>query len=117
MAKFNLFKTKEEKRAYAIGRRHQYNKEHPVMNYAIETTRHSFNEDGTYFTKPYSSILPDDRYKTKKDALDALKRAEKREKYQVMRVEEARKAKNVNIYNSSDCSYDTYKIVKSRKRV
>ena len=112
----DLFKTKAEQKAYAKGRRDQYNKEHPLMRWGIETTTFHYNSDGSLSHKTKGRILPGSKFKTKREALTAFERAVNNERYQKERVLKASRSKNVNIYDSQDCQYDTYKIVKINER-
>ena len=61
----SLFKSKAERKAYAIGRKHQYDKEHPLIKYESVPiyTRYKANGtvDSTYSGRPYG-------YKNKRDA-------------------------------------------------
>ena len=115
MAFKDLFKTKKERRAYAIGRRHQYNKEHPLMNYAVEGVHHSFNEDGTRFGTPYGVL--GSRHKTASSAEKACREANERERYRKERVLKAVRDKKVNVHNSYDCTYTEYRVVKKKERL
>ena len=116
MAFKDLFKSKAERRAYARGRRDQYNKEHPKLRYAIETTTYQFEEDGSLLKKPYSRILPGGKFKTKKDAETALRAARDRESATKKHVLESVRKGKVNIYNSAYDQYDDYKLVKINER-
>lgn len=112
----SLFKTKAERKAYAIGRRHQYNKEHPKFKWGIETTTYNFNEDGSYYNKPWVTVHDRNKYKSKKQAEAALKRAIEDEKFDKERVLKAVKNKKVNIFDSADSSYNDYRLVKINER-
>ena len=116
MKKFNLFKTKAEKKAYAIGRKHQYDKEHPLMKYKVSSSVVYMNNqnkvDHRYDVKMGSSY-----HKTKKDALKALRKAVKGEEIQKQRVLKKAKAGTLNMRDSQDHSYYDFKIVKCNKRL
>ena len=114
MAKMGLFKTKEEKRAYAIGRRHQYNKEHPLTNYVVRATHYSLNEDGTLFGK---YTVDGSRHRTSKEATEMCRKSNETAKWQRERVLAAAKRKKVNVHSSEDSTYTTYEVVRDRKRV
>ena len=116
MAFKDLFKTKAERRAYAKGRRDQYNKEHPKLRYAIETTTYRFNENGTLANRPYGRVLPGGKFKTKKEAESALFRARKNESHTKRIVKEAVRKGKVNIYDSAYDQYDEYKLIKINER-
>ena len=116
MAFKDLFKTKAERKAYAKGRKDQYNKEHPKLRYAIETTTFRFNEDGTLANKPFGRVLPGCKYKTKKEATAALSRARKREAYTKKLVQESVRKGKVNINDSAYDQYDNYKLIKINER-
>ena len=111
----DLFKSKAEQKAYAQGRRDQYNKEHPKLKWGLESTRFYFNKDGTIFSKS-TSVLPSDKYTSRSAALEGLNKRNKEMKLQKQRVLEAVKRKNVNEFNSYDCSYTDYKLVKINER-
>lgn len=111
-----LFKTKAEQKAYAIGRRHQYNKEHPKLKWGVETTTYNFNEDGSHYVKPWVRVHDYHKYSSKKQAEAVLKRAIEDEENSKMRVLKAVKNKKVNIYDSADCSYNDYRLVKINER-
>lgn len=115
MAFKDLFKTKAERRAYAKGRRDQYNKEHPKLNWGVETTTFRFNSDGSLDSKS-SRVLPGSAFKTKNEAIGALERAIRNEQYQKKKVLSAARNKNVNIFNSDDCQYDSFRLVKINER-
>ena len=116
MAFKDLFKSKKERSAYAKGRRDQYNKEHPKLRYGIETTTFTFNADGTLFTKPYGSVLPGHKFKTKKEANAALARAKKNESVRKKAVKDAVRKGKVNVYDSYSSHYNEYKLVKINER-
>ena len=82
MAKFNLFKTSAEKRAYVIGRKHQYNKEHPLMKYKVSVDSVYMNNDNRVEHRMKDVEIYSSYHKTKKSAQTALNKAIKREKYQ-----------------------------------
>lgn len=65
-----MFKTKSEKRAFKMGMQAQFCKEHPRTDYHVVATHYYFNKDGSYQTKPYSTL----QYscKTKKEAMKAI---------------------------------------------
>ena len=109
------YKTKAERKAYAKGRKDQYNKEHPLYKWGVETTTFRFNKDGSLNSKS-SRVLPGFKFFTKKDALDALERAVRNEEFQQKRVSKAVKNKSVNIYDSDDCQFDKFKLVKISER-
>ena len=113
---FGLFKTKAERKAYAIGRRHQYDKEHPKLKWGVETTTYNFNEDGSHQNKPWVRVHDFDKYKSKKQAEAALKRAIENEKFDKARVMNDVKNKKVNIFDSADNSYNDYRLVKINER-
>lgn len=115
MKKFDLFKTKEEKRAYAIGRRHQYNKEHPLTNYVVRAKHYTFEKDGSMRGTPYTT--DGSRHRFAKEAQKECREANERARIHKERVLAAVKKKKVNTYNSQDCSYTTYEVVKERKRL
>ncbi len=117
MAFKDLFKTKAERKAYAKGRKDQYNKEHPKFNWGIETTTHKYNADGSLDGKPYGRVLPGGRFKTKKEARAALERAVKNEHYHKESVLKAARSGKVNIYDSNDSQFDTFKLVKINERM
>lgn len=116
MAFKDLFKSKAERRAYAKGRRDQYNKEHPKLRYAIETTTYRFDENGSIENKPYGRILPGFKYRTKKEAIASLNRAIKQEKHRKARVLKDVKRGKVDIYDSAHDQYDDFKLVKINER-
>lgn len=116
MAFKDLFKTKAEREAYAKGRRDQYNKEHPKLRYAIETTTYRYNEDGSLANKPYGRVLPGSKFKTKKEAQAALERAVKNEKHTKQVVQDAARKGKVNIYDSAFDQYDDYKLIRINER-
>lgn len=111
MAFKDLFKTKAERRAYAKGRKDQFNKEHPKLKWGVKTTTYYFNEDGSLFHKG-SSVHPGAKFRTKKEATSALKRVIKNEKYNKAKVKEAVRKKKVTRENS----YDDFKLVKINER-
>ena len=115
MAFKDLFKTKAERFAYAKGRRDQYNKEHPLTNYAVEAIHHSFNKDGTRYGEPYSVL--GSRHKTASEANKACKAANEREKYRKKRVLEAVRNKKVNVFSSNDSTYTEYRVIKKKERL
>ena len=116
MAFKDLFKTKAERRAYAKGRRDQYNKEHPKLKYAVASTNYHFKEDGSHLSKPYTSIPNHCKYATKREAQEALKRAISSEAQRKKRVLKAVSDKKVNVFDSYDCSYSDFKLVKINER-
>lgn len=111
----SLFKTKSEQRAYAKGRRDQYNKEHPMTNWVVKAIHHSFNEDGTPYGKPYA--VDGSRHKTLAAAKKAVKSANERERFRKERVLEAVRNKKVNIYSSHDSTYTEFRLEKEKKRL
>ena len=113
---FSLFKTKAEQKAYAIGRKHQYNKEHPKLRWGVETTTYNFNEDGSLYTKPWVRVHDTAKFKSKKKAEAYLNRCIADEKSSKNRVLKAVKNKMVNIYSSEDSSYNDYRLVKINER-
>lgn len=115
MAFKDLFKTKAERKAYAKGRKDQYNKEHPLYKWGVETTTFRFNKDGSLDSKS-SRVLPGSKFFTKKDAKGALERAIRNEEYHEKRILKAVKNKNVNIYDSDDCQYNKFRLVKISER-
>ncbi|MBQ3589829.1 MAG: hypothetical protein II980_05190 [Clostridia bacterium] len=115
MAFKDLFKTKAERKAYAKGRKDQYNKEHPKLKWGIQTTSYVFNKDGSLSYKDVD-VYSRNKFKTKKQALEALKHSRELEKYKKARILEAVKNKNVNIYSSHDSRYSDYKLVKINER-
>ena len=117
MAIFNLFKTKEEKRAYAIGRKHQYNKEHPLMKYKVSVDSVYMNNKNKVEYRMKDIKAGASYHKTKKSALAALTKAVKDEKFQKERVLKKAKAGTLNMFDSQDHSYYDYKIVKCNKRL
>ncbi|MBR2614976.1 MAG: hypothetical protein IKC71_05230 [Clostridia bacterium] len=117
MAKFNLFKTSAEKRAYVIGRKHQYNKEHPLMKYKVSVDSVYMNNDNRVEHRMKDVEIYSSYHKTKKSAQTALNKAIKREKYQKESVLRKAKAGTLNMFNSQDHSYYDFKIVKCNKRM
>ena len=115
MAFKDLFKTKAERRAYAVGRRHQYNKEHPLTRFAVEAVHYSFNKDGTRNGTPYSVL--GSRHKTASEAKQACKEANEKAKYRKERVLEAVRNKKVNVFSSQDSGYTEYRVVKKKERL
>ena len=117
MSKFSLFKSEAEKRAYAIGRKHQYNKEHPLMKYKVSVDSIYMNNDNKIEHRSKDIKLYSSYHKTKKSALEALKERKASEKNQKEYV--LRKAKNgtLNMNDSSDHSYYEFKIKKVNKRL
>ena len=111
----SLFKSKAEQRAYAKGRRDQYNKEHPLTNWVVKALHHSFNEDGTPYGKPYS--VDGSRHKSLSKAKEAVRAANEREKFRKERVLEAVRKKKVNVYNSYDSTYTEFVLKKEKKRL
>lgn len=105
------YKSKAERQAYKDGRRDQYNKEHPVLRWGVQSTHYRFNSDGSLDGK-YNLISDNSKYTSKKGAVDTLKSCRNAEKFQKKRVLEAVKQKNVNVYNSADCTYTDYSLVK-----
>ncbi len=116
MAFKDLFKTKAEREAYAKGRRDQYNKEHPKLRWGVESIHYNFNEDGTLYGKPYTTMTSTAKFKTKKEALSVCNDAKKAGKLRKKRVLDAVKKKKVNVYDSSDSSYTDYRLVKLNER-
>ena len=117
MAKFNLFKTKAEKRAYAIGRKHQYNMEHPLMKYKVSVDSIYMNNENKVEYRMKDVKMGSSYHKTKKSALKALRDAINGEKYQKQHVLSKAKAGTLNMYDSQDHSYYDFKIVKCNKRL
>lgn len=116
MAFKDLFKTKAEREAYARGRKDQYNKEHPKLRWGVQSIHYSFNEDGTPYGTPYTTMNETAKFKTKKQALSVLNDAEKSMLRHKNRVLDAVKKKKVNIYDSEDSGYTDYKLVKINER-
>ena len=116
MAFKDLFKTKAEREAYARGRKDQYNKEHPKLRWGVQSIHYSFNEDGTLYGTPYTTMNESAKFKTKKQALSVLNDAEKSMLRRKNRVLDAVKKKKVDIYQSVDSSYTDYKFVKINER-
>ena len=114
MAFKDLFKTKAERRAYAIGRKHQYDKEHPLMHYAVEAIHYSFDEKGKPYGRPYTMVSSS--HKSATEAQKACRRANEMQRFRKQRVLEAVKKKKVNIHNSVDCTYTDYRVVKKKSR-
>lgn len=117
MAKFNLFKTKAEKRAYAIGRKHQYDKEHPLMKYKVSVDSIYMNNSNKIDYRMKDIKMGSSYHKTKKSALKALKEAISREKNQKEYVLRKAKSGTLNMNDSGDHSYYDFKIVKCNKRL
>ena len=112
-----LFKTNAEKKAYALGRRHQYNKEHPLMKYKVAVDCVYMNNDNkiehiSKDCKSYSSY-----HKSKKSAMESLNEAIKREKDQKEYVLRKAKAGTLNMYDSQDHSYYDFKMIRCNKRM
>ena len=113
MALKDLFKSKAERRAYAKGRRDQFNKEHPKLRWGVVTNKKYFNSDGSLHS---SSDGPVSGYRTKKEALEVLRRAHKTEKMKKERFMRLKKEGKINEHNSHDCSYDESRLVRINKR-
>jgi len=114
MFKRKKFKTAAEKQAFKAGIAFQFNKEHPLMKWEIVGTHKSFNHDGSLSSKFHTR----DGYKNYKEAKSVLNRINEpnsQVSLQKKRVLKAIKAKNVNEYDSSDCSYTDYRIEKVSK--
>ena len=115
MVKFSLFKSKEEKRAYAIGRRHQYNKEHPKLNWKVQVDA-IYMKNGNKVDYKFTDTAGSGKYRTKKEAEKAYRDAVKREKNWKESVLSRSKKGKLNEYDSGDCSYNEYKLVKINER-
>jgi RPA family protein len=113
--KFNLFKTNAEKRAYAIGRKHQYNKEHPLFKWKVQVDS-IYMKNGNVVDYKFTDTAGSQKYRTKKEAEAALKRAVKNEKWQKERVLKKSKAGTLNEFDSQDCNYEEFKLVKIHER-
>ena len=116
MAFKDLFKTKAEREAYAKGRRDQYNKEHPKLRYGVESVHYSFNEDGTLYGTPYTTINETAKFSSKKQALSVLESSRKSMALRKKRVLDAVKKKKVDVYRSDNSTYTDYRLVKLNER-
>ena len=115
MAFKDLFKTKAERKAYAKGRRDQYNKEHPKLKWAVQGT-HIYMKNGGKVDNLFSGSIPAVKFKTKKTALDYLRKGIDREKLHKQRVIKNSKAGKLNEHDSQDRSFYEYKLVKINER-
>ena len=115
MAFKDLFKSKAERRAYAKGRKDQYNKEHPRLKWGIQTTTYIFDKDGSLWNTD-TDIYSEDKYSSKKDASRALNNQVNEEKYRKEKVLKSVKKKDVNVHSAHDCAYRDYKLVRINER-
>lgn len=116
MAFKDLFKTKAEREAYAKGRRDQYNKEHPKLKWKVQSDAIYMKNGGVVEHKMTDVRMGSSKHKTKKEALKAYKDAIKHEKIWKENVISRSKAGKLNEFDSGDCSYYDYKLVKINER-
>lgn len=116
MAFKDLFKTKAERRAYAKGRRDQYNKEHPKLRWKVQADSIYMKNGGKVDYKFTDVVIGSSKHRTKKAALEAYNEAVAREKDWKSNVLKRSKAGKLNEYDSGDCSYYDFKLVKINER-
>lgn len=116
MAFKDLFKTKAERRAYAKGRRDQYNKEHPLYKWKVRSDSVYMKNGGKVDYKFTDVVLGSSKHRTKKEAEKALKAAIAHEKDWKASVLSRSKAGKLNEYDSDDRSYSDFKLVKINER-
>ena len=116
MAFKDLFKTKAERKAYAKGRKDQYNKEHPKLKWKVQSDSIYMKNGGKVDYKFTDVKMGSSKHKTKKEALKAYNEAIKRQKDWKNNVISRSKAGKLNEYDSGDCCYYDFKIVKINER-
>lgn len=116
MAFKDLFKTKAERRAYAKGRKDQYNKEHPLYKWKVQADSIYMKNGGKIDYKFTDTKMGSSKHRTKKEAEKAYKAAIAREKDWKASVLSRSKAGKLNEYDSGDCSYYDFKLVKINER-
>lgn len=109
-----LFKTKAEQKAYAIGRKHQYNKEHPLVRYEAVNLVTLYNKDGSICDRRYQDAS---HYVSKRaaDKLTKLKNSSPIIAHQNKNVMRAVKAKNVDTSWSEGCMTEVWITRKLKK--
>lgn len=114
--KKGMFKTESERRAYAMGRRHQYNKEHPKYKWKVQADGIYMKNGGKVDYKFTDVAIGSSKHTSKKSALEALRAAIKREKNNKEYVLSRSKAGKLDEYDSQDCSYYDFKLVRIDER-
>lgn len=94
--------TSAEKQAFRAGMRSQYNKDHPVFNYAGTVEYTTYDERGRKDGSPrYGRIV---YFKTEDEAKQFAAKHKSQTALSNEIVMEAVKAKKVDVYNSSHCT-------------